>query len=98
MRVRYLRLAATDLREQVAYYNGKAPGLDKLFRNSIEQAERLILSNPRGFARIAEGTDIRSVVVRRFPFRLLYALREDGVLVVAVAHTAREPSQFFDRL
>lgn len=98
MRVRYLRSAAADLREQVAYYRGKAPGLDKLFRNSIQRAEHLILSNPQGFACVAEDTEIRSVVVRRFPFRLLYALREGGVLVVAVAHTAREPSQFLDRL
>lgn len=98
MRVRYLPLAAVDLRLQVDYYKGKAPGLDKLFRTSIQQAERLILSNPGGFARIGNDTDIRAVVVRRFPFRLLYALRGDWALVVAVAHTAREPSQFLDRL
>ena len=95
--VRYLQLAAADVREQAAYYKALAPGLERRFLACLQEAEHLAQSNPEGFPLIDE-TEIRTVVVRRFPFRLLYALRDDFVLVVAVAHTARDPGHFRKRL
>lgn len=95
--VRYLPLAGADVREQVAYYKAMAPGLERRFLASLRASEHLALSNPQGFPLLDE-TELRTVVMRRFPFRFLYALRDDCVLVVAVAHTAREPGRFLKRL
>jgi toxin ParE1/3/4 len=95
--VRYLPLAATDVREQVAYYKAMALGLERRFLACLRDSEQLALSNPRGFP-LLDDSGLRIIVVRRFPFRLLYALRDDCILVVAVAHTAREPGQFLKRI
>ena len=96
--IRYLPVAATEYREQIVYYKAKAPGLGRQFGDAIKNAERLVLATPEGFAHVDDSTEIRAAVVRRFPFRLLYALRGGGILVVAVAHTARAPGQFLGRL
>ena len=37
----------------------------------------------------AASLDESELVVRRFPFRLLYVIRGDFVVVAAVAHTSR---------
>ncbi len=70
------------------------PAPDLLFAGAIRRAEWLALGNPEGFARIADDVDIRAIVVRRFPHRLLYVIRGDDLVVVAVAHTSRS----FERL
>ena len=95
--VEYVLAAARDVREQSGYYSAKAPGLEKRFIAALTECERFVVSNPEGLPRIDDSTDIRSAVLRRFPFRLLYVVRGDVVLVLAVAHTAREPSQFLER-
>jgi len=95
--VRYLPLAAADVREQVAYYDARAQGLGRRFLASLRDVEMLVQSHPEGLPEI-EGGEIRAAVMRRFPFRVLYALRDDIVLIVAVAHTAREPHQFYGRV
>jgi len=79
------------------YYEGRASGLGQRFMASLRDAERLVQSNPEGFQQIAGPSGIRVVVVRRFPFRLLYALRDNAILIVAVAHTARKPGRSFSR-
>ncbi len=60
---------------------------------SLRDAERLAQSNPTGFREVAPSSGIRAIVIRRFPFRLLYALRGDSILIVAVAHAARKPGR-----
>ena len=93
----YLLAAADDVRQQVAYYQARAPGLEQRFLASLRDVEGLVLSNPERFAQIEPNTSIRAVLLRRFPFRFMYSIREDVILVVAVAHTAREPRQFAGR-
>lgn len=95
--LRYLPPADVEYSDQVAYYHAKASGLGAKFTQSIKYAEQLIQSNPAGRP-VLEGTaDLRAVVVRKFPYRLLYALRDGYILIVAVAPTARDPGRFLGR-
>ena len=94
LRVSYSLRASKDVREHAAWYEARLPGLGGTFLASLRDAEQLAQSNPTGFRETAASSGIRAVVIRRFPFRLLYALRDDSILIVAVAHTARKPSRF----
>jgi hypothetical protein len=91
--VRILSSAAEDIRRQSDWYAVQSPELKQRFLASVRAAIALARSNPDGFARIDQDSDIRIVVLRKFPFRLLDASRGEKVVVIAVAHTAREPGR-----
>lgn len=40
---------------------------------------------------------IRKMLLRRFPYKLIYALVDDGLLIQAVAHGHREPEYWVER-
>jgi hypothetical protein len=44
------------------------------------------------------GGETRRCLLRRFPYGLIYALDQDDILILAVAHTRREPGYWRDRL
>lgn len=81
--------AARDYLAQLKHYAKAGRGLDGRFEDAIRRAESLAIRNPNGFARMFADADLRVIVVRQFPFRLLYAVRGDFILIVALAHTAR---------
>lgn len=95
MQVRYLPPARNEYLAQVDLYETAAPGLGERFIRAIEHAEQVVARRPEGFRAVER--DIRTYSVRGFPFRLLYAVRDESVLVIAVAHTARDPRQFLGR-
>lgn len=93
--VSYSLRASNAVLEHVRYYETRLPNLGRSFLTSLRAAERLAQSNPTGFREVVKSSGIRAIVIRRFPFRLLYALRGDSILIVAVAHTAQKPDRFF---
>lgn len=97
LRVRYSLRASVDMREYAEYYEARVASLAPSFLACVRDAEQLALSNPTGFDEIETSSGIRSIVIRRFPFRLLYAVRGNTVLILAVAHTARKPDPRFRR-
>jgi len=87
--LRYSSAAVRALRAQLEHYAKATPGTEFLFVEAVRQAEALALGNPEGFARVRWNTELRSIGVRRFPFRLFYVLRGRFVVVAAIVHTSR---------
>jgi plasmid stabilization system protein ParE len=96
MEIRYLTPARIEFVETVSYYEAQAAGLGAEFLEELQDAEALIADNPAIGSPF--GGDLRRVLLRRFPFNLVYSLEPDHVLVVAVAHQRREPGYWRDRL
>lgn len=96
MEVRYLTPARLEFVETVSYYEDQAAGLGAEFLQELQDAEALIAANPAIGSPF--GSDLRRVLLRRFPFYLVYTLGPDHVLVLAVAHQRREPGYWRDRL
>lgn len=94
--IRYGRHASKALKEQARYYENRSRGLGQSFLDCVHDAEQFALSNPTGFREIDKWSGIRAIVIRRFPFRLLYAVRQDAILVVAITHTARKPDDRYE--
>jgi plasmid stabilization system protein ParE len=93
--LRYLLEA--EYLDQVDRYEERTAALGEHFIRAVRAAEDRIVSNPRLYALVDGSKEIRGAVVEIFPFRLLYTARDGEVLVIAVAHTSREPKQFLDR-
>ncbi len=72
-----------------AWYYERGAHLADAFEHEIERAVRLIIEAPERWP-IYEKK-YRKVLVRRFPFSLVYEIKETGIVILAVAHGHRFP-------
>ncbi len=95
MKLRYARAAENDLAAAVAYYDGQSPGLGGSFLDEAQRAEARITIFPYAWQKLSANT--RRCRLHRFPFGLIYRVKEDGAVIVAVAHLHSGPSQWLKR-
>lgn len=95
MRVRFDELAKLEFDEAKAWYAAIRPELGRLFTTEIRSATQRIARMPLMYP--VEVAEIRKCVLSRFPYTLRYALRGDGVIIVAVSHQHRAPDYWVQR-
>jgi toxin ParE1/3/4 len=94
--VAYHRLAASELIGSAKFYERRIPSLGEAFLCAVEAALAKIQRNPKLAKRNERG--IRSLRIKRFPFRVIFLEREDRIFVVAVAHLSRRPNYWERRV
>lgn len=77
------------------YRREASPEVASRFVMAVEQAARLVLEFPDAGSVGVEKT--RRLQVKGFPHALVYRRVEDGIVVFAVAHSAREPNYWQSR-
>jgi plasmid stabilization system protein ParE len=89
MGVRYSAAAKHELADAAQYYDRHRSGLGIELLNDVRRVAKLLDENPE------LGKDLslrcRSMVLTRFPFRLVYELTDTGVRILAIAHQQRRP-------
>ena len=96
MNVSYHPEAADEYEEAIAYYEDCQTGLGKQLSQEIDAAIKLILAFPTAWTML-EG-EIRRILVRRFPFGLLYISRNDEIYILAVMNLNRNPNYWKERV
>jgi hypothetical protein len=95
-RVVYHRLAASELIEASVFYENRRRFLGERFLAAVDAARDKIVKNPD--VGLQERLGMRSLKVRRFPYRLFYDEQPGRIWIVAVAHLARKPGYWVKRL
>lgn len=70
--------------------------LGEAFLDDIQYAIDTVREHPQLGAEIAYG--FRRMLVRRFPFSVIYFVEGDEIVVVAVAHHSRRPEYWKGRM
>jgi plasmid stabilization system protein ParE len=96
VKLRLLAPALAELDEATAWYAAKSDGLDRRFLTEIETARTRILEWPHAWHPLGRG--LRRYRLKSFPYGVIYAVRKDEIVVVAIAHLHREPFYWRDRL
>ena len=96
MKVRLIAEARDEFLHEVAYYEDLRTGLGKRFHTAATTAFKRAGESPMTGKPGVAGT--RRVLVKGFPFAVVYAAEESAVVVYAVAHLSRRPGYWFDRL
>jgi plasmid stabilization system protein ParE len=91
----YLPGARRDFDESFDWYAARSTLAAIRFTNALDAALSIVATNPERFA--AVDSLHRACPVRRFPFRIVYRVVENRVLVVAIAHAKRRPGYWKDR-
>jgi len=84
--------AETELHEAYTWYETQNTGLGSDFLLCIEAALTSARDRPRSFPYIHRQT--RRVLVRRFPYLILFRDLPDQTVVLGVMHAARDPKHF----
>ncbi|MBI4443726.1 MAG: type II toxin-antitoxin system RelE/ParE family toxin [Acidobacteria bacterium] len=96
MDVQFLTPARAEFLEAIAFYNARKPGLGREFVAEVRKALRRIMDFPEAWPLISKRT--RRCRVKGFPFGIIYQVRDELLLIVAVMHLHREPNSWRDRL
>ena len=90
------RAARAELSAHIAYYEQQQAGLGLALLTEVERVVTLLAQQPQLGAPYKQTT-LRSLHLRRFPYRL-FSLELDGVLwIVAIAHDRRRPDYWHRR-
>ena len=99
MKLAYHPRAADELRRDARWYERRAPGTGHRFVALVEQRVSEIVDAPLSFPRVDGAREVRrAVLTSTFPHAIVFVVREDVVLVVAVAHAKRRPNYWLKRV
>ena len=90
MKVRWSKLALTELDAILADLGLKHPDAADRFEFRIRQIVERIGKYPRAFQEVAERPGVRRVPLVRYPYLVFYTVSRDEVIVVRVAHGAKK--------
>jgi plasmid stabilization system protein ParE len=82
--------ARSEFDEAFDFYEAQRPGLGVAFADRVQEVFDRIAANPQTHAAVFE--DVRKAVVARFPYCVFYRAEAARVEVIAVFHSARDPS------
>jgi toxin ParE1/3/4 len=88
-RARFVASAREEFLAEVAYYEQVQTGQGARFATAVEEATARALAFPLSGSPATPA--IRRVIIKNFPFSIVYRPEADGIVVFAVAHHSRLP-------
>lgn len=94
--------ARRELDAALDHYEAISDDLADAFDGAVRAAQAAITERPRAWGlvsgRRARLLGVRRFVLQDFPYTLPYIVREDLILLIAMAHTSRRPGYWFPRV
>ena len=96
MTVDFLQPAEDEFIEAIAYYNLQSEGLGLEFAAEVKRTIGRIVEFPDAWTLLSRRT--RRCRTNRFPYGVLYQIRHDLILIVAVQNLHKHPDSWMPRL
>ncbi len=96
MEIIFLPPAKTELTDATSYYNMQSEGLGYEFAAEVKRTLERIVQYPDAWFKLSKRT--RRCRTNRFPYAVIYQVRQDILIIVAVMHLSREPETWKSRL
>jgi plasmid stabilization system protein ParE len=101
MTPRFLPEADDELEAETERYERASPGTGRRFFRHVRDVLDRLIQQPRLYGYVhppAGEREVREAPLKPFDFRLVYEVRSDEILVIAVAHNRRMPNYWRGRL
>jgi plasmid stabilization system protein ParE len=96
MNVQFLEPAQAEFTGAVNYYNAQTEGLGFEFSDEVQAAIVRIIEYPEAWPLVSKRT--RRCRTMRFPYGIIYQVRSNILLIIAVMHLHREPQSWRTRI
>lgn len=83
-------IAELEANEAYDWYEEREKGLGERLRHSIKQAIDLIQARPLTFP-VVFGSNVRHAVIQDFPYRIVFSVDNDTIVIFAIFHASRNP-------
>jgi plasmid stabilization system protein ParE len=87
--------AQQELEYAVAYYDSINPELAHAFLDEIEHTLERIIKFPEAWSKLSANT--RRCRMMGFPYGIIYQIKNQRIVVIAVMHLQRKPNYWTDR-
>ncbi|MBW7898248.1 Plasmid stabilization system protein [Candidatus Brocadiaceae bacterium B188] len=95
MKVIFTNLAKLELEDATAFYELEYLGLGKRFKQEVKKSIKRIIEYPKACS--IERGDVRKCLLHKFPYKILYSIEDDHILIIAIAHLHRKPDYWIER-
>ncbi len=85
-----------ETRAAIQWYRRRDESVAEEFRGLIKTAEELVSLSPESWGQYFHGT--RGYRFQNFPYVLVFVVRENRLIFVALAHTKQKPGYWKKRL
>ena len=89
MTLKISQLAFFEIEDAKEYYNLQNPTLGDTFKNDVKKTIENIKNFPNLYPNITN--DLKRTVLHRFPYSIFYAITDNTILILSVAHQHRKP-------
>ena len=96
MKIRTASVVESELVAAFRYYEEQVPGLGTEFLYEYDAAINRCALHPSAWSKI--GPNTRRILLRRFPYGILYVLHEDEIIVTALMALKSDPERWCDRI
>jgi plasmid stabilization system protein ParE len=93
--VRFLTVAQQEVDDAFNWFAERTERAGLEFLDDLDRAVRLVRGHPLAFPEIE--VEVRRCLFARFPYSLVYGVEGDFIIVIAVAHSHREPLYWIER-
>ncbi|MCX6556412.1 MAG: type II toxin-antitoxin system RelE/ParE family toxin [Candidatus Aminicenantes bacterium] len=96
MKIEILQIARLEFENAQEFYELEQSGLGARFENEIRQALLRIQQYPKVWS--TERKEIRRCFIHKFPYKIIYSVQKEIIVVLAFAHLHRKPDYWIDRI
>jgi len=95
--IRYSEESIEDLTAIAKHYAEISTALKDKLKVAILKTEVDLLRNPFAFSKVS-FKDFRRIIIKNFPYKILYRVENNEILVFAILHQARSKKVISKRL
>lgn len=96
IKIKILEIAYLEFELAKEFYELEQSGLGAGFEDEIKNALRRIQQYPQAWP--LERREIRRYLTHKFPYKILYSVQKDTIVVLAFVHLHRKPDYWIDRM
>ncbi|MCF7949761.1 MAG: type II toxin-antitoxin system RelE/ParE family toxin [Spirochaetia bacterium] len=89
MKIEFSTIAYEEFKSAIEYYELQEIGLGIRFKYEVNESLKRIKRYPEAWQQETKST--RRFLLKRFPYKIVYYLENEIIIIVAVAHTHRKP-------
>jgi plasmid stabilization system protein ParE len=94
-RLSFRKRARAEVLEARDWYEARSPGLGLEFARTVDATLALVQRMPEAFTPVRG--EVRQVVLRRFPYTILFAYEDDEIVVLTVHHDRQAATRWHKR-
>ena len=88
--------ALAEMKSALNWYLARSEAAARKFAVEVDRATGMVVESPGRWPVGEHGA--RKIVLRRFPFAIVYREKQDTIQLLAIAHGHRRPEYWRDRL